>query len=90
MSKVRSRPTLKFLKLVELLTTAPAGGLGFKQMCEELDISKATCSAILSSASSLGYVYKDPTTRKWTLGPRLAFLSQNLNRSADRSLSHEF
>jgi IclR family transcriptional regulator, KDG regulon repressor len=63
----------KTFKVIELLSSAKE--LPLKDLAEHASLPKPTAYRIVDTLASLGYVDQDPTTQKFSLGPRfLTFL----------------
>lgn len=63
----------KALDVLEAITEA--GDLGLAELSARTGASKASSFRVLSTLHRRGYVSKDPTTRRYTPGPRLIALS---------------
>ncbi|WP_074132940.1 helix-turn-helix domain-containing protein [Mycolicibacterium houstonense] len=66
-----SPPTRRVVAVVELLATRPDTPLTLAEICRELEISRSTGHAILTTLCSCDWVLRDPLSGKYTLGAGL-------------------
>ena len=65
------------LDLLEALAEAPAGApLGVSEVARRAGVTKSAAFRILSNLERRGYVDKDPTSSRYTLGAHLAYLGE--------------
>lgn len=66
-----SPPTRRVVAVVELLADRADSHLTLAEICRELDISRSTGHAILTTLCSCDWVLRDPLSGKYTLGAGL-------------------
>ncbi|WP_071888483.1 helix-turn-helix domain-containing protein [Mycolicibacterium fortuitum] len=66
-----SPPTRRVVAVVELLADRAGSHLTLAEICRELDISRSTGHAILTTLCSCDWVLRDPLSGKYTLGAGL-------------------
>ncbi len=78
-----SAPLLK--KAIEVLKLIAASNapLGVTEVSESLDISKSTTFGILKALESEGFVFKDGSSKKYSIGLALVELSQQVFRGVE-------
>jgi IclR family acetate operon transcriptional repressor len=65
------------LDVLETLAAAPAGSaLGVTDIARRIGATKSAAFRILANLERRGYIDKDPTTTRYTLGARLAYLGE--------------
>lgn len=73
MTPVRS--LARGLQILELLGSS-AQAMGVTQLASSLRVDKATASRLVATLAQYGYVEREPSTRRYRLGPRLVALGQ--------------
>ena len=64
----------RVVDVLDLLASTP-GGLGVSAVANELGVHRSTTSRLLGTLAGSGVVERDPTTRRYRLGPRLVGLA---------------
>jgi IclR family acetate operon transcriptional repressor len=78
------------LAILEKLAEAQ-DGLGITELAEEFGVDKGSISRLLQTLANYGFAEKDPTTRRYYLGPRIVRLSRTmLNRMPLRDTARPF
>ena len=77
----RSPPTARVIRLLELLAQAPGEPMTFSEIARRVDITRATCHALLLTLTEAGYLIRDPAAKTFTLGPALVELGEAARRS---------
>jgi IclR family transcriptional regulator, pca regulon regulatory protein len=65
--------------------------IGVSEVAQELGLSRSTAHRYIATLARLGYLYQDPTTRKYVLGPRvleLGFTAINSMELRDVAAPH--
>jgi len=72
----------KSLNIIDLLSKNPRG-LSLSVISETLHIPSSTAHHILSTFLSHGYIFKDPETRKYSLGFKFVSISKSILENLD-------
>jgi DNA-binding IclR family transcriptional regulator len=67
----RSPPTERVIRLLELFAASPGEPITFSEIARRVDITKATCHALLLTLTEAGYLIREPRAKTYTLGPAL-------------------
>ncbi|HEX7094963.1 MAG TPA: helix-turn-helix domain-containing protein [Acidimicrobiales bacterium] len=78
-----SPPTDRVVRVLDLLGNHPGEPMSFTDIARRLELSRATCHAVLTSLTDAGYVLRNDD-KTFLLGPSLIALG----RSAERSYPH--
>lgn len=69
------------LQILELFESEPS--LGLIEISQKLELSKSTVHRLLKTLEERGYIFQEPTTRKYRLGVKLIHLGLNLLNQMD-------
>ena len=73
----KTAPAVERAALVlSLLAARPADDLSLSELARRLDLSKASCHALLASLTATGFVLRHPTRQTFRLGPALIGLGR--------------
>jgi DNA-binding IclR family transcriptional regulator len=78
-----SPPTERVVLVLDLLANHPGEPMSFTDIARRLDLSRATCHALLTSLTDAGFVLRNDD-KTYLLGPSLI----TIGRSAERSYPH--
>lgn len=78
-SQAPSPPTERVIAVIELLGGEPARQFTLAEICRNLDISRATGHAILTTLTAHDWVTRDPATAEYAWGPAIASLARPAN-----------
>ncbi len=76
-----SPPTDRVIGILETLAADPATALTMTDLARRLDLSVATCHAIVTSLAASGYLTRSTSGKRYSLGPRLLALGLAAQRS---------
>lgn len=76
------KSVVRTLTLVEALSAHPAGA-SITALAAELSLPKSSVFRILHTLLEFGYVRQDPTTERYSLGPRLLHLAASVEHGSD-------
>jgi DNA-binding IclR family transcriptional regulator len=79
----QSPPTERVVQVIDLLANHPGEAMSFTDIARRLELSRATCHALLTSLTDAGYVLRNDD-KTFLLGPSLVAIG----RSAERSYPH--
>jgi DNA-binding IclR family transcriptional regulator len=75
-SQAPSPPTERVIAVIELLGSEPARQFTLAEICRNLNISRATGHAILTTLSAHDWVTRDPANAEYAWGPAMASLTK--------------
>jgi IclR family transcriptional regulator, KDG regulon repressor len=85
-SQIKS--VVRTLTLIEALSAHP-GGVAVTALAAELSLPKSSVFRMLNTLLEFGYVRQDPTTERYSLGPRFLQVAASVEHGSDlRSLAH--
>jgi DNA-binding IclR family transcriptional regulator len=76
-----SPPTDRVVGILETLAADPESPLTMTDLARRLDLSVATCHAIVTSLAASGYLTRSTSGKRYSLGPRLLALGLAAQRS---------
>lgn len=74
---LRSPPTDRVLAIIDSLAEEPSRPQSAAELGRRLEISSATCHAILATLVARGYVVRSAESKRYRLGPRLLAVGQS-------------
>ncbi|MEI7716354.1 MAG: helix-turn-helix domain-containing protein [Mycobacterium sp.] len=83
-SQAPSPPTERVIAVIELLGSEPTRQFTLAEICRNLDISRATGHAILTTLTAHDWVIRDPASAEYAWGPAMASLTKPANSLAYR------
>lgn len=66
-----SPQTQRVVDMLELLAAEPRGALSLAEITRGLGVHKASCHSMLASLLGAGWLLRDPTSKRYSLGPAL-------------------
>ena len=75
-SQAPSPPTERVIAVIELLGSEPARQFTLAEICRNLNISRATGHAILTTLTAHDWVTRDPANAEYAWGPAMASLTK--------------
>jgi DNA-binding IclR family transcriptional regulator len=78
-SQAPSPPTERVIAVIELLGSEPARQFTLAEICRNLNISRATGHAILTTLTAHDWVTRDPANAEYAWGPAMASLTKPAN-----------
>jgi DNA-binding IclR family transcriptional regulator len=76
------KSVVRTLTLIEALSAHP-GGASITALAVELSLPKSSVFRMLNTLLDFGYVRQDPTTERYSLGPRLLRLAASVEHGSD-------
>jgi IclR family transcriptional regulator, KDG regulon repressor len=87
-NNARIKSVVRTLTLIEALSAHPAG-VTITALAAELSLPKSSVFRMLHTLLDFDYVRQDPTTERYSLGPRFLHLAASVEHSSDvRLLAH--
>jgi DNA-binding IclR family transcriptional regulator len=78
---VASPPSGRVIAVINLLTSKPDHEFKLAEIVQELEISKATCHAIVRTLLDSGYLLRSPRSKAYVLGPALVAAGRAAERT---------
>lgn len=79
-----NRSAARMLRLLEAAADFGIEGVGLIDLCDATEIDKSTALRFLETARELGWLTRDPNTRRYALGPKVLSVAARSSSDAGR------